>query len=157
MEKLLNYKLCYVDSDEYFDAPMTLYFTELEDVTEQWGDDWDDAPYEHNAGTPYENDYSKPEQGVKNGKGIYPPIDIFKMIVSGGYNIKTPRTGTVNSPYCVEDINKGVVPWLTIMGKDDKAIFIKAGATVKEVIEALKKADTYLEIFTELRGWKDEQ
>ena len=68
MEKFLNYKLCYVDSDEYFDAPMTLYFTELEDVTEQWGDDWDDAPYEHNAGTPYENDYSKPEQGVKNGK-----------------------------------------------------------------------------------------
>ena len=36
--------LCYVD------APWA-YFTTRR-LSEQWGDDWDDAPYEHNAGTP---------------------------------------------------------------------------------------------------------
>ena len=29
-----------------------MYFTS--DMTAQWGDDWDDRPYEHNAGPPYE-------------------------------------------------------------------------------------------------------
>ena len=79
LKRYSNYKLCYVDSSEYQAEPMTLYFTELDDVTKQWGDDWDDVPYEHNSGTPYESDYSQPEQGVENGMGIYPKIDIFKV------------------------------------------------------------------------------
>ena len=58
-EKFMNYKLCFVDSEEWAGDPITLYFTELDDVTEQWGDDWNDRPYEHNAGEPYENDYSQ--------------------------------------------------------------------------------------------------
>ena len=29
-----------------------MYFTS--DMAAQWGDDWDDRPYEHNAGKPYE-------------------------------------------------------------------------------------------------------
>ena len=29
-----------------------MYFTS--DLENQWGDDWDDSPYEHNAGPPYE-------------------------------------------------------------------------------------------------------
>ena len=29
------------------------YFTPVS-LDEQWGDDWDDAPYEHNAGIPYD-------------------------------------------------------------------------------------------------------
>ena len=28
------------------------YFT-TQPLKKQWGDDWDDAPYEHNAGEPY--------------------------------------------------------------------------------------------------------
>lgn len=150
MEKFLNYKLCFVDSDsEYAGDDLTLYFTELDDVTKQWGDDWDDAPYEHNAGTPYENDYSQPEQGVKNGRGIYPKIGIYKIIVTGGYNILTPRSKQLNSPYTVEDINKGVVPWLTIMNKKDKSIYVKAGATLKETLEALGKSQDYINIYFE--------
>lgn len=157
MEEFENYKLCFVDSEsEYAGDDLTLYFTELDDVTKQWGDDWDDAPYEHNAGTPYENDYNQPEQGVKDGRGIYSKIDIFKMVIQGGYNILTPRSNTINSPYTVEDINKGVVPWLTIITEDDKSIFVKAGSTLKEVLEALKKSRDYLTIYIELRGWKDE-
>lgn len=149
MEKYLDYKLCYIDSSEYTGEPMTLYFTELDDVTKQWGDDWDDAPYEHNAGTPYENDYDQPEQGVKNGMGIYPKIDIYKVVVDGGHNIMTPRTNQLNSPYSVEDINKGVVPWLTIKDKNNKSIFVKAGSTLKETLEALGKSGDYIDIFFE--------
>lgn len=156
MDKFENYKLCYVDSEsEYPGDDLTLYFTELDDVRNQWGDDWDNRPYEHNAGTPYENDYNQPEQGVKDGMGIYPKIDIFKVVVQGCYNILTPRSNTINSPYSVEDINKGIVPWLTIITKDDESIFVKAGSTWKETLEALKKSRDYITIFTELRGWKD--
>lgn len=35
----------------YFDEPW-LFFTSAP-LAAQWGDDWNDAPYEHNAGTPY--------------------------------------------------------------------------------------------------------
>ena len=38
-------KLCYVEGN-------IAYFT-TQDLDKQWGDDWDDAPYEHNAGLPY--------------------------------------------------------------------------------------------------------
>lgn len=38
-----DFKLCYVDDG-------FAYFT-TKPLTEQWGDDWNDAPYEHNAKT----------------------------------------------------------------------------------------------------------
>lgn len=155
LEKYYNYKLCYVDSSEYMGEPMTLYFTELDDVTKQWGDDWDDKPYEHNAGTPYTEDYNKEEMYVKDGKGYYPPIDIYKIVVDADYNIITPRTNQLNSPYCVKDINECVVPWLTITDKDDNSVFIKAGTKLKDVIDILTKSLPYVEIYTELRGEED--
>ena len=151
MKKYMDYKLCYVDSSEYTGESIILYFTALDDVTKQWGDDWDDAPYEHNAGTPYEYDYSQPEQGVENGRGIYPEIGIFKMIVDGGYNILTPRTNQLNSPYSVEDINRGVVPWLTIVDKNDKAIFVKAGTTLADTLEALRQSGDYIDIYINVK------
>lgn len=40
-----EYKLCYVEDN-------FAYFTN--DFENQWGDDWNDRPYEHNAGEPYE-------------------------------------------------------------------------------------------------------
>jgi len=41
-----HFKLCLVlDNQAWFTT---------QDVKLQWGDDWDDAPYEHNAGPPYE-------------------------------------------------------------------------------------------------------
>lgn len=149
-EKYDNYKLCFADSSEYLGEPITLYFTELNDITKQWGDDWNDKPYEHNAGEPYEYDYSQPEQGVKNGTGIYPSIDIIKIIVNSAYNISTPRTGCENSPYSVEDINKGIVPWLTIEN-EDKSEFIKAGTTLKNTLRVLNKYRKTIDIFVELK------
>lgn len=43
-----KYKLCHVERN-------FAYFTRLP-LDEQWGDDWNDAPYEHNAGTPYDEE-----------------------------------------------------------------------------------------------------
>jgi hypothetical protein len=50
-----EFRLCYVN------GPFA-YFTTKE-VSEQWGDDWNDAPYEHNAGKPYE--WSKRDKAPK--------------------------------------------------------------------------------------------
>lgn len=55
------YKLCYVDNNE-------AWFTS--DFKHQWGDDWDDRPYEHNAGSPYSSYF-------QNGKEI--PIKLKKV------------------------------------------------------------------------------
>lgn len=139
MSEILDCKLCYVDSSEYENEPMTLYFTE-KDVNAQWGDDWGDTPYEHNAGSPYEYDYSQPEMGVKDGVGIYPKILIYKikLVVSQYFpKLYTPRTNLLNSPYSVEDINKKIVPWITIEHKDGSKIFIHAGMTVKEFLNLM--------------------
>src|SRR5687767_4237066 len=43
---LLAAKICYADG-------RWAHFT-TQELSQQWGDDWDDAPYEHNAGWPYE-------------------------------------------------------------------------------------------------------
>lgn len=44
------YKLCYIDDNGYSNQGVA-YFTD--NLENQWGDDWDDAPYEHNAESPY--------------------------------------------------------------------------------------------------------
>lgn len=50
MNKLTNFdkfKLCYIEHNAN-----RAWFTSA-DLKDQWGDDWNDAPYAHNAGTPY--------------------------------------------------------------------------------------------------------
>lgn len=42
-----KYRLCYVHGN-------VMYFTD--DIRTQWGDDWDDAPADDNAGPPYEDE-----------------------------------------------------------------------------------------------------
>ena len=110
-----NAKLCYVSGD-------WAYFT-TQDVTEQWGDDWNDAPYEYNAGRPYEYaDYHKK-------KGIA-PWQIFEVAFVS--HLSAPDEGHTNSPYCVQDINRGDVPWLQSNAWSMAGIRIMAGTTFKE-------------------------
>nr|DAY48154.1 MAG TPA: hypothetical protein [Caudoviricetes sp.] len=136
-----TFRLCYIDQNDEYSESLMLYFTE-KDPKEQWGDDWDDAPYEHNAGTPYTDDYRQPEQGVENGRGIYPKIEIKKIYIEPSdwkTHFFTPRTGTINSPYSVEDINKGATPWLVVkVDKTIKAIF-DARTTYEEFLEKVRK------------------
>jgi hypothetical protein len=98
-------KLCYVESG-------VAYFT-TQELDKQWGDDWNDAPYEHNAGTPY---------------GPYRPGDnwtITEIRFAGDFQV--PCDGHCNSPWSVQQINKGFCPWLRTHQN-----CIMAGATVEE-------------------------
>ena len=86
--------LCYVDGSR-------CYFT-TQDLEKQWGDDWNDAPYEYNAGEPYEP--------IRNGESW----KIIKVILYGGDLLvpeeQNDNNDRYNDRYSVEDINGGAVP-----------------------------------------------
>lgn len=65
-----------------------------DDCNNYWGDDWDDAPYEHNAGCVY-NEY------VNAHKDIAFPYD---------YAVLEPCDGEYNSGYSKEDMKNRKVP-----------------------------------------------
>lgn len=113
-----SFKLCYVVNN-------MLYFTD--NFENQWGDDWDDAPYEHNAGTPYE--IIKELKDNKHRGNL-------RYIVYVDLDVKQPCDyyGS-NSPYSVEMINKGAIPWLSSVKYGN----ISAGTTIDEVKKWLKK------------------
>lgn len=115
------YKLCYVDGNE-------AWFTS--DWKNQWGDDWDDRPYEHNAGTPYSHyfDENNKEHKIKLKK-IY--FDMYKGVV------KEPRYGLLNSPYSVQDINSKRCPWLII--EQDKPYYIFAGTSYTNFVKTIEE------------------
>ena len=92
-----------------------LYFTN--DLEKQWGDDWDDAPYEYNAETPYDHDteiiiipicltyFSLNDLDDDKEFDNYPNYSKC--------DIKFPKDwGGINSPFCVDDINGGAVAWI---------------------------------------------
>ena len=133
IEKYYNYKLCYVDQEDEYSSITTLYFTN--DMEKQWGDDWEDAPYEHNAEPPYENE-----------------TDIYSIIIEHCFSdICTPMKGYSNSPYSVKDINEGIVPWITIPRKEKNSIFIKAGDTLFSVIDRIKSYLPKCKIYAQLK------
>lgn len=104
--------LCYIEDN-------FAYFTN--NLKDQWGDDWDDKPYEHNAGPPYENDKLK----------------ITKLAFQSELETPAERFG-LNSLYSVQDINAKKIPWLS--GKTYnpiKSIEIYAGTTVEEFIDVI--------------------
>ena len=114
------YKLCYVDDG-------VMYFTDnFEQIV---GDDWDDKPYEHNAGEPYELSKDEP---LRDGYG-----HIRYLAFKKEWGIKEPCGGFLNSPYSVNDINNGAVAWLFTR----EAGGLMAGATIEEAIEWCKKAN----------------
>lgn len=117
------YRLCYVDRNE-------VWFTS--DWKHQWGDDWNDRPYEHNAGKPYDSyfDENQVQHQIKSKK-IYFEIPIG--------TIAEPCTGFLNSPYSVQDINNRRIPWLAIDRYDDDPIYIFAGTSYSEFVRKIEK------------------
>lgn len=138
----MNYKLCYVE-DRF------AYFT-TQDLDKQWGDDWDDAPYEHNAGTPYY--YGKHEE-VKGEA----PWEIIHVAYSAPLETPAQKAGG-NSYYSVEQINAGAVAWLASGEWAEKQVVIMAGVTLPEFIKKVREAGG--EIYMSERLWgilKNEQ
>jgi len=115
--------LCYVDGS-------WAYFTTRK-LSDQLGDDWNDAPYEHNAGTPYE--YS--EHDRKEGRE---PWLIIKVAWDGDF--EPPCEGHCNSPWSVEQINAGAVAWLrTSRWRTGKPVIIPTGTTLERFCELIRE------------------
>lgn len=121
----MDLKLCYVDGN-------FAYFTS-QPLKDQWGDDWDDAPYDCNAGEPY-----------------YPNDDddswvIEKVAFDGPF--MTPGDYG-HCPYSVKAINQGAVAWLSSQLWCDEIVTIPAGATKQEFIDLVHEAggDVYCRV-----------
>lgn len=111
-----EFKLCYVDG-------CFAWFTTA-DLKDQWGDDWNDAPYEHNAGCPYEwKSYREcPEYKLQR-------------VVFHDAILDTPcGFANGNSAYSVEDINSGKVAWLATprWTQSNVNVSIHAGVSIDE-------------------------
>ena len=115
-----DYRLCYVDNN-------IMYFTDNFD--NQWGDDWNDAPYEHNAGEPYE--LTDDEGSKQDGYG-----HIRRIAFMPQWHWRTPCDGTLNSSLSVNDINAGAAAW--IYSKEGGAL--RGGATIDEATKWLNKS-----------------
>jgi len=110
-------RLCYIED-------CWAFFTdrELDGPDRQWGDDWNDAPYEHNAGRPYSHDGQRIE------------------VVGFMADLESPCANAINSPYSVEQINAGVVAWLRSPSYTDELVVIPAGASIEEFAEKVQQA-----------------
>lgn len=115
-------RLCFVEGN-------FAYFT-TQALTKQWGDDWNDAPYESNAGAPYE---WQPQND---------PLDKWDImrVAFDNTDLRQPCEGHVNSPYSVEMINRGDVPWLESQAWIKEPVRIFAGTPVDEFIVIMQKA-----------------
>jgi len=126
--KIGDLKLCYVDGRDRF-----AWFTSIP-LADQWGDDWNDAPYEHNAGEPY-GTHKEGSERVEH--------HLMKVAWDGPY--ETPaEVGGPNSMWSVERINGGSIAWLiptswgVTEGADVKPIH--AGTSLVDFVIALEKA-----------------
>jgi len=131
-----DFKLCYIEGN-------FAYFT-TQDLDKQTGDDWNDAPYDLNAGEPYTPTIYYPS-GKKdprdwtNGK---PNWEIKKLVWEGDFDeAKNIYMEDINCIYCVDDINNKKVPWLEYQGysNEDLEIKIWAGCSIKEFKKLIKK------------------
>ena len=117
-------------------AELYAFFTQVA-LSDQWGDDWDDAPYEYNAEEPYDDHYEGDER--KEHLVIKVPFYIRR----DGFYVKLPRDYAYdNSPFCVRDINAGAVAWIFAMGLRSKRIdgvAIQAGANPYEFFELVDR------------------
>ena len=119
-------KLCYVCPRDRF-----AWFTSIE-LEAQWGDDWNDAPYEHNADEPYSD---------HRVDGKHVPHHLVKVAWDGPYSTPADLAGS-NSSWSVQGINRGCVAWLVPdgWGASDSARPIPAGTSLVGFIEAIEGA-----------------
>lgn len=111
---MTEHRLCYVDG-------AFAYFTS-KPLVDQWGDDWNDAPYEHNAGIPYSDE----------------PGQIIRVAWEGPF--EEPSYGHTNSPWSVEQINAGAVAWLRTSGWAQRTVRIMAGTLLDDFADLVEQA-----------------
>lgn len=99
----------------------------------QWGDDWNDAPYEHNAGTVY-------SEYVKRTIDVNVPFDLYVI---------EPSDQGLNSSWCKEDMIKRKVAafWIDDSDWGGKTLMSvsfgdNADDVAKQIANLPAKADT---------------
>lgn len=105
-----------------------LYFCNDEDYEHAWGDDWDDAPYEHNAGRVYD-------------EYIAAYLDIcfnYEVVVSEPADDWVYRG---NSPFCKEDFKNRIVPCVVAVNLQDER-YERWGAADYHVLASIPEDDS---------------
>ena len=138
--------LCFVDGSY-------AYFT-TQKLSKQWGDGWSKVPYEHNAWSPYDPCWhNEPKHVAKCGGKLCtddcckddwnddgsPKWKIIRVVREGPFNTPADAMDLQNSPYSVEEINEGDIPWLeTPKDYSGKRIRFMAGTTLSQFIRVVE-------------------
>ena len=113
--------LCYVD------GPWAWFTTAP--LGKQWGDDWNDAPYEHNAGDPY---------GWSTGRNMR-RYELTRVAWDGPFDAPCDLGG-INSRWSVETINAGGIPWLQTDEWHKPHVVIPAGTSLSDFKRMMRAA-----------------
>ncbi len=119
------------------------YFTPLF-LDFQTGDDWNDAPYDCNAGCPYDDVTVEVEE--HNGINVVAKskeITIIRVpFAIKSYNSKLPKDYGYNTPFCVDDINRGAVAWIYDYNYENKSsVVVHAGENPIQFINKIKQIE----------------
>ena len=96
-------------------------------LKQQWGDDWNDAPYQYNAEEPYEDMAGIPE------------YELFAVRFESP--LLTPEEFGYQYDISVAQINAGVVPWLqSDMWETEDRHTIMAGTTFADFKRIIRAA-----------------
>lgn len=99
------------------------------------GDDWNDSPYEDNAGEPYDywSELIEDNPNIWERKWKHNPINLKALYYETDLNEMHPCD---QGHYSVEDINKGKVAWIST-----SKFTIYAGTTYKDFIKIIEDND----------------
>ena len=142
--KYPEYRMEELPNSEYIpgEREMMAYFTPLP-LHEQRGDDWNDVPYDCNAGCPYDDIVLEvtEKDGIRFATKIenYDVITIPFCVRSNNYIL--PKDYGYNSPFSVDMINDGAVAWIydTADGKRENVTTIHAGCSIRDFISAIER------------------
>lgn len=82
------------------------FYLGKDDLSEWYGDDWDDAPYEHNSGTVY-------DEFVSGILDVGFPFDWFVIEPEDDWYYKS------NSPYCKDDFVRRDAPCIVVVPTEE--------------------------------------
>lgn len=97
-----------------------------DDCDDYYGDDWDDAPYEHNAGQVY-------DKFIKDYVDVVFPFDAIVTEPADDWKYGG------NTPYCKDSMKERLCPCIIVVGKKaqefswDDSFSFWAGSGVKDV------------------------
>ena len=138
-----------------FGNVVRFYYTDNLGLEHWWGDDWNDCPYEHNAGE------------------VYPEYcdGYFEIAFPSSYVVDEPCVGHLNSPYSKEDMEDRRVPMIAarrfekddwsgrgsaemsfsyILGYDDVVVFYMGDIVIIDNINRSLPSDVHVFPCTEI-------